>query len=234
MSNRSLEILPLRVLVAGGTGALGSVVAKEFVAAGARVAVTMPSGVSGSTATEGMLSVPCDVTNAAAVHSLFVQREEAWGGIDAVVNTVGGYAGGRLTDTTPETWDRMFAINLRAAFLLTREAIQSMAPKGHGRIIHITAMSGTMAAPGKIAYGSSKAALISFIVSVAEELKGTGITINGIAPGIIDTPANRAEMPDADHRSWVQPTEIARSIIGLCLPEAGHISGTILRMPGGT
>lgn len=127
----------------------------------------------------------------------------------------------------------MMNINLKSAFLSTREALRRMKGQSYGRIINISAMVGLSPTPGKAPYAVSKAAVSLLTDIVAREHKGTGITINAIAPSTILTPANLAWARGKEADQWVKPEEIADLIVYLCSPSAGAITGTTFKAYGG-
>jgi NAD(P)-dependent dehydrogenase (short-subunit alcohol dehydrogenase family) len=167
------------------------------------------------------------------VESFFASARRSLGTIEVVVNTVGTYAGGEpVMSMRAEVWDRLMAVNARSAFLSMRESMRSLSDQFYGRYIQVGALSALEPSQGSAAYAVSKAAMLHLAEIAARESAGSGITINTIAPWIIDTPANRRDMPDADRSTWVQPSEICRAIDRLCDPAATS-SGMTIRISGG-
>jgi NAD(P)-dependent dehydrogenase (short-subunit alcohol dehydrogenase family) len=218
------------VLVTGGAGGLGSAVTEAFLADGWRVAVpTHASG--GSDALAGLAQqhgarltwFPADLATEAGAGEA-VARTANWGGrLDAVVHTVGGYAGGApLHETAVDEWDRMMSINLRSAFLIARAAIPRL-PDG-GSLVFVSSRAALKGRKGHAAYAVSKAALLTLTEAIAEEYRGR-VRANAVLPGTIDTPANRAAMPEARHEAWTRPEEIARVILFLASGASGVVSG---------
>lgn len=225
-------------LITGGTGALGSAVAQRLHEEGARVFVTYR--------TEGELkdrhslfgdhitAIRADVLDEQQVAALYNSVVTNASRVDIVVNTVGGFLPRKpITDVSVQEWDLLMNINLKSTFLSTREALRRMKGQSYGRIINISAMTGLNPTPGRVPYAISKAAVALFTEIVAQEQKGTSITVNAIAPSIIATPANLASMPAEDASKWVKPEEIADLICYLCTPAAGAITGTIFKAYGG-
>ena len=218
------------VLVTGGSGGLGSAVTEAFLADGWRVAVPTHSA-GGSDALTGLAErhegrltwFPADLATEAGAGEA-VARTANWGGrLDAVVHTVGGYAGGApLHETAVDDWDRMMSINLRSAFLIARAAIPRL-PEG-GSIVFVSSRAALKGRKGHAAYAVSKAALLTLAEAIAEEYRGR-VRANAVLPGTIDTPANRASMPDAKHDAWTRPEEIARVILFLASGASGVVSG---------
>lgn len=224
------------VVVTGGGGALGTVVAQTFLAKGFAVAVTVRNEKEQAQLTpvlrQQALVVPADVTNERDVLALYDAVTRKYSRVDVAVNTVGGFLPKKnLTDVTVGEWERMFSINLVSTFLCTREALRRM--KGYGRIINISAMVGLKPSAGRAPYAISKAGVTLLTELAAEEAKGTGVTVNAIAPSIIATEANKKSMPGEDFTQWVTPEHIAETILFLCSNEAASISGTTIRAFGG-
>ncbi|MEO8054265.1 MAG: SDR family oxidoreductase [Acidobacteriota bacterium] len=224
------------VLVAGGTGGLGRAVALAFLAEGARVSVTFrnPAELSelqrgagaGAARLEGHAS---DVTDEQAARRLVDEIRKRQGRLDVLVNAVGGFTGGKpLWEANADALDRMLALNLRSSWALTRAAAPVMLAQGRGAIVNVAAQAAVSPAAGLGAYTASKAAAIALLASLAADLKGTGVRANTILPSIIDTPANRTSMPDADFSKWPKPEEIARVVLFLCSDEAKLVSGAAI------
>ena len=228
------------ILVAGGTGGLGRAVSLTFLREGAKVVVTYfhleefaalqgAAGVDG-TSLEGH---SVDVTNEVAVGQIVNQIIAEHGRLDAMINTVGGYAGGvKLWDLDTKTFERMLALNLRAGYALTRAAIVPMLKQKSGAIVNVAAKAAFDHAGGASAYAASKAAALAMIDSLAADAKGSGVRVNSILPSIIDTPANRKAMPEADFAPWPKPEDIARVILFLCSDEARVIHGAAIPVYG--
>jgi NAD(P)-dependent dehydrogenase (short-subunit alcohol dehydrogenase family) len=218
------------VLIAGGSGALGQTVVPAFSMAGAQVITAdrnPPSVQAGGRAT-----MKADVTDEADVQRLVDDVIQTRGRIDALINLVGGFAMGRVVETDASLWDRMLTMNLTAAFLLSKAVLPHMVERGTGRIVHVAAWAAVEPFPGAAAYIVAKSSLLALIKVLALELRGSGVTVNGVLPNTIDTPANRASMPKADPSSWTRPESIAKTLLFLTSEEAGQISGAAI--PVGT
>ena len=222
------------VIVTGGFGALGSVVAAAFAAQGDRVARVdfVPQG---SGTADGMIDIGgVDLSDEAAATRAVDQVKKQFGGIDVLVNIAGGFTWETLQDGSPDSWQRMYGMNVLTAVTMTRAALPALAATHHGRIINIGAGAAIKADMGMGAYAASKAAVHRFTEALAAELGGKDITVNAILPSIIDTPTNRADMPDADTSNWVKPEAIADVVLFLASPSARAISGALIPVTRGT
>ncbi|HEX7810948.1 MAG TPA: SDR family NAD(P)-dependent oxidoreductase [Burkholderiales bacterium] len=228
------------VLVAGGTGGLGRAVSLAFLDAGARVVVTYRKQAEldalRSAARENGANLEgdsVDVTDEAAVDRLFDGIASRHGRLDALVNTVGGYAGGtKLWEMDSATLDRMLTLNLRSGYALSRAASRVMLKQRYGAIVNVAAKAALDHPAGASAYAASKAAAVAMLDSLGAELKGSGVRANTVLPSIIDTEANRKSMPGADFAQWPKPEHIARVIVFLCSDDAKVIQGAAIPVYG--
>jgi len=228
------------VVVAGGTGGLGRAVSLAFLEDGARVGVTYRKRDEFDTLNKlaagndsRLEGYDVDVTDEAEVSKLIEGIVARHGRLDAMVNTVGGYAGGvKLWDLETKVFEQMLALNLRAGYALSRAAVRVMLKQGSGAIVSVAAKAAIDHGAGAAAYAASKAAAVAMIDSLAEDLKGTGIRANSILPSIIDTEANRKAMPQADFAKWPKPEDIARVIVFLCSDSAKVIHGAAVPVFG--
>jgi NAD(P)-dependent dehydrogenase (short-subunit alcohol dehydrogenase family) len=205
-------------LITGATGGLGRAVVDTFAAEGWEVV-----GVDKRDAEnrENVRYVVADLFDQADVERALA---EAGDGLKAVVNLVGGFAqGGRVHETPIEEFERQFTLNLRPAYLVTAAAIPRM--KDGGTIVCVGTRAALRPFPGAAGYISSKAALLSLVQALDSEYRDDGIRVNAVLPSVIDTPANRSDMPDADHDSWVKGEEIARVIHFLSTDASAPVSG---------
>ena len=223
------------VLVAGGTGALGSAVVEELLRSGRPVTATWVVEaekqrlLEGLDDASGLSLVEVDLFDADAA-------KQAVDGVDdlgAVVNLVGGYAeGGRVHETDPEVLDKMLQLNIRPNFLLARAAMPRFLDAGGGAFVAVSARAALRPFPGAAAYIAAKAAVLALIQALDAEYRQDGIRCNAILPSVIDTPANRRGQPDADHSKWVQPAEIARVVRHLVSDDAAVTSGAAVPVYG--
>jgi len=227
-------------LVAGGTGGLGRAVSLAFLQEGAKVAVTYRKPeefealkqAAGANASR-LAGHVTDVTDETAVGELVGKILADHGRLDALVNTVGGYAGGvPLWDLEAKTLDQMLALNLRSGYTLSRAVVPAMRKRKYGAIVNIVSKAAVDHPAGAAAYAASKAAALALLDSLAADLKGSGVRVNSVLPSIIDTEANRKSMPKADFARWPKPEEIARVILFLCSDDAKVIHGAAIPVYG--
>ena len=228
------------MLVAGGTGGLGRAVSQAFLGEGATVIVTyrMPDefdalAQAAAANTSRLEGQRVDVTDETAARRLVEDVAAKYQRLDALVNTVGGYAGGvKLWDLETEVLDRMLALNLRSGYALSRAVVPVMLKQARGSIVNIAAKAAFDHPAGAAAYAASKAAALAMIDSLAAELAGTGVRVNSVLPNIIDTEANRQAMPTADFAKWPKPEDIARVILFLCSTDAKVVHGASIPVYG--
>lgn len=216
------------IIVTGGFGALGRAVAQAFVGDGHAVAcVDFVQQAAGQL--PGALDIGgVDLTDGAATQRALSQVIDRQGGIDVLVNVAGGFVWETLADGSLASWSRMQAMNLTTAVTITQLALPELLKSENGRIVNIGAGAAIKAGMGMGAYAASKSGVHRLTEALAEELNGTTVTVNAVLPSIIDTPTNRAEMPDADPSQWVQPAGIADVILFLASPAARAISGALI------
>jgi NAD(P)-dependent dehydrogenase (short-subunit alcohol dehydrogenase family) len=228
------------MIVAGGTGGLGRAVSLAFLEEGARVAVTYRNPAefqalmtaAGSNASS-LLGEAVDVTDEPAVRKFVDGIVATSSHIDALVNTVGGYAGGiKFWELDPKTFDNMLNLNVRSGYILAHVIVPAMLKQKRGAIVNVSARAALDHAAGATAYAASKAAALAMMDSLAEDLRGTGVRVNTILPSIIDTEPNREAMPNADFAKWPKPDEIARVILFLCSDDARVIHGAAIPVYG--
>jgi NAD(P)-dependent dehydrogenase (short-subunit alcohol dehydrogenase family) len=226
------------VVVAGGTGGLGRAVSLAFLGEGARVFTPWFKAeefeaLQAAAGDANLSGESLDVTDASAAAQAMGRLVARHGRIDALVNTVGGWAGGaKLWDTDGGTLDRMLTLNLRAGFVLSRAVVPAMLRQKHGAIVNISARAAVEPPAGGGAYAASKAAALAMIESLAADLKGSGVRANTVLPSIIDTEANRKSMPGADYSKWPKPEDIAKVILFLCSDDARVIHGAAIPVYG--
>jgi NAD(P)-dependent dehydrogenase (short-subunit alcohol dehydrogenase family) len=223
------------VMVTGAGGNLGSATAHAFAQAGAKLILVEREveKLQGIYPADRALVLSADLTDPASVGELISPAVDHFGQIDILANTVGGYRAGTPVHETPlETWDFMLTLNARTAFLIGQAVIPYMLARGQGKIINVAARGGLDGAAKQSAYSAAKSAVIRLTESMAAELKHSGINVNCVLPGTIDTPQNRAAMPNADYQRWVSPDAIADVIVFLASEAARAITGAAIPVYG--
>ena len=222
------------MLVTGGTGGLGGAVTAAFLKAGWRVVVPEREGAPTQPTGPGPVRLTADLLEPVdAARAVEVAAADPAAPLRAVVNLVGGYASGGLVHETPvEDFDRMLRINLRPTYLVTQAALPHLMAAGAGAVVCVSARAAVAPFPGAAGYATAKAAVLAFANAVAVEYRQRGVRCNTVLPSVIDTPANRAAQPDADHRRWVAPAEIAAVIRFLASDESAPTSGASVPVYG--
>lgn len=217
------------IAVTGGCGVLGRAVVQAALDAGCKVAVidhSRRAGVQGAHYIGGV-----DLTDAAQAQAAIDAVVETFGRLDALLNIAGGFAWQTVDDAAP-AWDRMFALNLTTALNASRAALPHLKASDAGRIVNVGSAAAQKAGMGMGAYGASKSAVHRLTEALAEELKSTAVTVNAVLPSIIDTPQNRADMPDADPTAWVAPDDLAAVMLFLASPASRAMTGALVPVTG--
>ena len=215
------------VVVTGGTGGLGPAVVQAFSEAGAVVHVpcveeTLADGarIAGVTYTLGV-----DLRDEDAVTGYYRGLPGLW----ASVQVAGGFLWTPFADATRARLDQQFEINAVTAFLCCREALARLRTRGRGgRLLNVTSQAVRQPSAGMSVYSMSKAAVSALTESLAAEVRSEGIWVNAVAPSIIDTPTNRAAMPDADTSAWTAPSRIVPTLLYLASPANKSVTGAII------
>jgi NAD(P)-dependent dehydrogenase (short-subunit alcohol dehydrogenase family) len=220
----------MTVLVAGGTGYLGNAVVRELIGSGYEVAATWVV----ERERERLESEPVELIEA----DLFVPEQveaatAAVDDLDAVVNLVGGFSDGPLVhETDPQAFERMWRLNVMPGFLLARAAMPRLMERGGGAFVGVSARPALRPFPGAAGYISAKAAVLALIQALDAEYKAHGIRCNAILPSVIDTPANREAMPNAEHAKWVPPEQIAKVVRFLVSDDSKPTTGAAVPVYG--
>ncbi len=216
-------------LISGGTGGLGAAVTRAFLDAGWRVVVPVYDDAERDRVDshERLVLEAADLSDADSTTSVVgIAAADAEAPLRAVVNLVGGFgAGGRVHETPIEDYEAQLALNLRPTYLVCHAAIPHLQAAGGGAIVCVSSRAALKPFAGAAGYIVAKAALLAFVDVLAAEYRDDGIRANAILPSVIDTPANRRSMPDADHARWVAPEQIARVVRFLCEDGSGVVSG---------
>ena len=224
------------VLITGGTGALGTAVTNRFLEDGHKVVATSMLG-SHSDALASSLDhfgdhfhlLQADVTEPKSVTKLVDQAVASVGSIEVLIHLVGAWAGGQpIQNHSPEMWDRVFDVNLRSGFLCSSAVLPRMRAQGWGRVVFVSSQAARSGRRHQGAYAIAKAGVSVLAETIAEENNDLDVTANVVAPSILDTPANRAAMPHADHSSLVSVEDVAKSIAFLASAAAGQLRGAWL------
>jgi NAD(P)-dependent dehydrogenase (short-subunit alcohol dehydrogenase family) len=225
------------IVVTGGFGALGSGVAAAAVDRGASVAIldvapSAPQALADRLGPKALLIGGVDLSSPEGAQKAMGAVKARFGRLDALLNVAGGFQWELVEDGTGESWDRMFALNLKTALNACKAALPYLMDSGAGRIVNVGAQTALKAAAGFGPYAASKSAVHRLTESLAEELKLKGLTVNAVLPSIIDTPANRRDMPKADFDRWVKPADLAAVILFLASDEAKAVTGALIPVSG--
>lgn len=228
------------VVVTGVAGNLGVAVANAFAADGGRIAFVdrSPGRLADlfpelAESPNHFVAPPTDVTDSESVAAAVEQIHKHFGRIDVLVNTAGGYrAGTPLHETSLKDWDFMLNLNARSVFVMCQAVIPKMLEQGSGKIISVSSRAALGGDANHAAYSVSKTAIVRLTESMAAELKNSGINANCVMPGLIDTPQNRAAMPDGEFSKWVSPEAIADVILFLASDGARAINGAAIPVYG--
>lgn len=221
------------VIVTGGFGILGTAVAAAFAKAGDKVARIDYAAAAKAPLTGALDIGGVDLTDEAATRAALDRVATEHGGIDVLVNVAGGFTWETLESGSLASWARMQAMNLTTAATITQLALPRLKQSAAGRIVNIGAGAAIKAGMGMGAYAASKSGVHRLTEALAEELADTGVTVNAVLPSIIDTPTNRADMPDADFSTWVQPQAIADVIGFLASDAARAVTGALIPVTRG-
>lgn len=216
------------IVITGGGGALGSAVAAAAAARGANVVLV---DVAPLAAGPDVRLGEVDLTDLASAQRAMDAAKAQTGRLDALLNIAGGFRWQTLADGDLAGWDALYTMNVRTAATASKAALPHLLASGDGAIVNVGAAAALKAAAGMGAYAASKAGVMRLTESLAEELKGR-VRVNAVLPSIIDTPANRRDMPDADFSKWVRAEELAAAMLFLASPEASAITGALVPVTG--
>lgn len=221
------------IAITGAFGALGAAVVRAALAEGATVAAIDRAAVPHDPATLGAAHIfgGVDLGDAADAEKTLGAVIAQLGGLDALVNIAGTFRWETIGDGSLETWDFLYQTNLRTAVAASKAALPALIQR-QGRIVNIGAAGAARGELGKGAYAASKSGVARLTESLAEELKDRGVTVNAVLPSIIDTPANRADMPKSDFSRWVKPEQLADVIVFLLSEKASAVNGALIPVLG--
>jgi NAD(P)-dependent dehydrogenase (short-subunit alcohol dehydrogenase family) len=219
------------VLVTGGLGALGRAVGKLLAGRGARVVLldrAPAQDVAGMVAVLGGIDLGDEAATAAAM----AEADRLLGGLNALVNVAGGFRWEKVDGGSVDTWDAMYGMNLRSAVVACRAALPFLRPAAPAAIVNVGALAAQKASAGMGAYAASKAGVARLTEALAEEFKDEGVRVNAVLPSMLDTPANRTDMPDADASRWVSGPQMAAVIAFLLSEDAAAVTGACIPVAG--
>lgn len=223
-------------IITGASGNLGSVVARHMAGEGTRIALVSllhepPSDVPHESS--HVLALCLDLTKPESADMMVRQVLDRFGRIDILANIAGGFAmGSAVHETSPESWERMFSLNAGTLINASRAVIPVMREQRYGKIVNVGALAALTGKALMAPYIVSKSAVRLITESLSEENRTFGINVNCVLPGIIDTPQNRREMPDADYTSWATPEAIADVLAFLASDASAALHGTAIPVSG--
>lgn len=234
-------------LVTGAARGIGLATAKKFLEEGWRVALLDIDGetlarAQETLATDATLGLTADVAEPEQIAAAVAEISEKFGRLDALINNAGIAVFKPVLETTYEEWSRVLDVNLSGAFICTQASAPAMLAAGGGAIVNITSISGVRASTLRVAYGTSKAALVHLTKQLAAELGNAGIRVNAVSPGPVDTAmAKQVHTPDirADYHDAIPlnryggEEELAEAVFFLCGDKASYINGACLNVDGG-
>ena len=223
------------VLVTGAAGDLGRVVVQSFLEGGAAAVVASdrnPAKLAAaweSVAGERVLTLAASLDDPSGAAGLVAAIEARLGRLDVLAHCAGGFRGGQPVWKTPvDDFEAMWSSNARATFLVCRAAFPLMLRQRGGAIVAVASNAARKGTARMAGYSASKAAALRIVESLAAEGRDEGIRVNAVLPGTLDTPQNRAAMPDADRASWATPEQVARLIVFLASRQASGVTGAAI------
>ena len=238
MPHSTLDLTGRHVILTGGAGALGTAVVARFLASGATCHVPTIDDGPGSLGLPGVRYLPrIDLTDESSVADAYAEVPELW----ASIHLAGGFTWAKLEHTSVASARAQLEMNAITCLLCCREAVKKMRSRAiaqpaelGGRIVNVGSRGALSPAPGLAAYAMVKAAVHALTLELAEELRQEQILVNAVLPSIIDTPANRASMPDADFDRWAKPADIAETVLFLASPSNAVTTGALVPVYGRT
>ena len=221
------------LVITGADGALGQAAAATLGGYGAKLALITHTGAVPGTLPAGARHYGgIDLSLESAARSAMEQIARDAGRIDGLINVAGGFRWEKISEGKIDSWDLMYKVNLRTAVVSCQAALPYLLKSTSGRIVNIGAMAAQKASAGMGPYAASKAGVAKLTEALADELKDRGITVNAILPSTLDTPKNRADMPQADFKRWVTVSQAAEVIAFLVSDEASAVTGALIPVAG--
>jgi NAD(P)-dependent dehydrogenase (short-subunit alcohol dehydrogenase family) len=223
------------IAITGAFGVLGQAAAEAAAGQGARLALIdfakdAPAGLPSGP--DVLVLGGVDLTDAVQAGAAMDAVADRFGGIDALLNIAGGFTWETLQDGSIASWPAMYRLNVLTAANACRAAVPHLKRSAAGRIVNVGSAAALKAGMGMGAYAAAKAGVHSLTQALAEELKGDNVTVNAVLPSIIDTPTNRADMPDADFAAWVAPGDLAAVMLFLASEAAVAVTGALVPVTG--
>ncbi len=232
MHNEMFDFTDQVAVITGAAGALGQAVTDAYRNAGAELAL-LDRRDRGTI--EAALAVQVDLTNEDSVANAVARVVDHYGRIDMLINIAGGFAmGPKVHETSLKDWSFMLDLNAKSVFLMSRAVLPHMLEQGGGKIVNVAARVANEGKARMASHSVAKSAVARLTESMAAEYRAQNVNVNCIMPGTIDTPANRKDMPDADHSKWVPPAALADVICFLCSDAARAIHGAAVPVYGMT
>lgn len=224
------------IAVTGGFGSLGMATALAVANHGAKVVLIDTAPAPGSKLPESLVDAlvlgGVDLASEKAATQAMAAIAAKYGKLSGLVNVAGDFRWGTVQEGELDSWDYLFRVNLKTAVTASKAALPLLTAQEAGRIINIGAAAANKAAAGMGPYAASKAAVARLTEALAEEFKESGLTVNAVLPSIIDTPRNRADIPNADVTRWVKPEAIAEVIAFLLSRRADPVTGALVPVFG--
>jgi len=225
------------VMITGAAGTLGKAVAAAFAGAGAKLVLVdiAAKGLEAAYGAESDAKLPLvvDLADRAAIDGALAAAKAKFGPVQVVCNVAGGFnMGPAVHETTDDFWNHLMNLNAGSVFNVARAVVPDMIAAKYGKIVNIGAMGGVTGKGNMAAYSASKSVVARLTESLSAELREHGINVNCVLPSIIDSPANRADMPNADPSRWVAPADLAEVILFLASDKAKAIHGASVPVVG--
>lgn len=220
--------------ITGAFGVLGSAVSSAAAAQGQRVVLIdrAPAGSGPPPSIATLVMSGVDLADAAAAEAAFRAAVEQLGGVDVLFNIAGGFNWETVEGASPQLWLDLYRLNVLTALNATRAALPYLKRSPAGRVINVGSHAALQAGTGMGAYAAAKQGVHALTQALAVELKTTSITVNAVLPSILDTPANRADMPAADTGAWVAPAQLAAVMMFLASEAAQAVTGALVPVTG--